>query len=115
MSERQRKAFVLERGKFSVEPVRRYAEPVFLWDAGEHRSSIWSELYPREALEALTRHDFDPATDFFVVAGGMTPVIRALDAMFRAYGQVNTLHWVAPDRMYTPILLGEPKEVAHAR
>lgn len=106
------RAFVLEPCKHSLDPVRDYGDPVVLFRTGDFRHSIWSPEYVNDVLAALKKHRFDPARDHFVVAGNITPIVRALAGMVAAYGQVSTLHWVATDRVYTPILVGEPQHAA---
>lgn len=100
------RAFVLEPCNLDVSGAEVFGDVTYVFDVGSKRHSIWSEEYAVDVVSAMRRHEFDADEDYFVVAGHMVSVVRAIDALVREYGFIQSLMFSATDRHYIARRLG---------
>lgn len=97
---RKPRCFVLEHTKVAVDAARSFGEVVHLFEPGEERSSIWSDAFEREVLDALDRHRFNANVDYFVMTGHLVPISTASLIIMSHYGCVRLLYFHSTHRDY---------------
>lgn len=77
-----------------------FGEITYLFRAGEKRPTFWDPAFIETALDRLWDHAFDPANDYFMVAGHMAPVVKLCCAIAYEYPTARGLFWDAVDARY---------------
>jgi hypothetical protein len=104
------RAFMLmPHDRVDVTKARKFGQIVELFPDGEERPEFWDPELITEALHRLLDdHGFDPAADYFVVAGHMVPVVRLTCALATVFPLARGLFFDSIQRRYVPLPLVEP-------
>lgn len=96
------RVFVIERSRYDVSAAQEYGVITYLFAEHGTRASIWHESFPRQVLQALESHDFDPQQDYFLIASHLVPVIISVSVMQKRYSSIRVLFHCASENRYVP-------------
>jgi hypothetical protein len=100
------RVFVLEPCRQNLEDAKRFGNVTYLFAEEGSRSSIWAEGFLVEIVKALTEQGYNPAEDYFLIAGGMAPNVTAVATIASAFGRFKTLLFDAKANSYLERKLG---------
>lgn len=107
MTEQRPRAFVLEPcRRIDVSRASKYGEILYIFERNDGRPSIWTDEFVIEAIERLKNTRYDPARDYFILAGSIVPLAKVVAALAAEYGHVRALAFSATDRDYIQQELG---------
>ena len=68
-----------------------------LFDKKDHRPNVWTDEFEDEFVRRLEEHEYNPAVDYFLIAGHMVPLITCMANIIREWGEdcenVKVLLW----------------------
>ncbi len=118
-----KRVFVIEPPrKLTVDGAREFGEIHYLFNSDTRRSSIFDVLnFTRDILDALTRNEYDPNTDYVCVTGSIITVSLMMAALGAKYKQFQILLFSSQQSKYVsklfdmiPLLEPQPQETEHA-
>ena len=102
-----KRCFILEPTKLDTSLVEDFGERVWLFD-GNERPSIFEHDFDEAVLRRIEQFKYNPDEDFFVIAGDIAAVSRAMSALGQYFdGCFDLLIWDASNRVYKPLIWAE--------
>lgn len=111
---RQPRVFVVERTKPHVDVTKaaEYGELTYVFPDATHASVFDTTAYVAAATERL--RDYDPAIDYFCVAGSLLPVSVVLSILATWHKTINILLFNAMENKYASRTLDLRRVVSSA-
>ena len=87
-----RRVFVMDKDpRRDVSDAGRYGELLFVYDAGEHKPSVWSNAMIKDVLDRMTRMEYDADIDYVVVTGNTVMITLVVCSLLARDGMLNLL------------------------
>lgn len=97
------RVFLIEKCKpgIDVDKARSYGDLVYAFNPEDRRSSVFRpDRFIDEVLERFKNAGFDPATDYFCLAGSTVPLTLVTAGLLDVYGHLRLLMFSGNDCKY---------------
>jgi|SRR3972149_6818775 len=82
---------------------------VYLFQSGQengnYRPSVWNKRYQEAIVDRLTKENFDPNVDFFVVTGPFIPITVACATLGLLFDYFTMLQFSTAECSYNTIIM----------
>lgn len=100
------RAFLLERTKYDTSRASRFGTLTYLFGQDAAMPSIFTPSWGRVVVSELMRKEFDPESDYIVVAGSFAPTTIMVANVVAQFGKVRLLCHEARQDTYKEVEIG---------
>lgn len=91
--------------KFDLGNAEGFGQIVYLYKNKEARPNLFSKAFVDDVLDRLEISEFNPDKDYFLIVGGLTPLVLIASIMAKEYRDIKLLVFNMVARLYEKVVI----------